>query len=161
MVNLYAQKGHNLHACRRFLRKRPAFSTARSVRRLRRVVCVSHPGSKGFHLFYCSTTTQIFYPRQGAQAHRGYLCQRSCSTMGDAEIDHLRVPATNSCSSCTNPPCLIPWWFMILPTNLSTFSRAELYRGSPPHTCRNFVQPYRSADLCAFPFPHLTSHRGN
>ena len=31
--------------------------------------------------------------QQGAQAHRGYLCQRSCSTMGDAEIDHLRVPA--------------------------------------------------------------------
>ena len=30
---------------------------------------------------------------QGAQAHRGYLCQRSCSTMGGAEIDHLRVPA--------------------------------------------------------------------
>ena len=41
LVNLYAQKGHNLQACRRFLRKRPAFSTARSVRRLRRFVCVT------------------------------------------------------------------------------------------------------------------------
>ena len=30
---------------------------------------------------------------QGAQAHCGYLCQRSYSTMGEAEIDHLRVPA--------------------------------------------------------------------
>ena len=42
-------------------------------------VCVT-PCTEGFH-------------KQGAQAHRGYLCQRSCSTMGDAEIDHLRVPA--------------------------------------------------------------------
>ena len=75
--------------------------------------------------------------------------------MGDAEIDHLRVPATNSCSSCTNPPCLIPWWFMIFPTNLSTFSRAELYRGSPPHTCRNFVQPYGFLRTSA-PFRSLT-----
>ena len=31
--------------------------------------------------------------KQGAQAHCGYLCQRSYSTMGEAEIDHLRVPA--------------------------------------------------------------------
>ena len=30
---------------------------------------------------------------QGAQAHCGYLCQRSYSTMGEADIDHLRVPA--------------------------------------------------------------------
>ena len=126
-------------------------------------VCVSHPGSKGFHLFYLSTTTQIFYPRQGVQAAHPVLHQRRhwmCA--GDIDLGcQIDVPATNSCSSCTNPPCLIPWWFMIFPTNLSTFSRAELYRGSPPHTCRNFVQPYRSADLCAFPFPHLTSHRGN
>ena len=32
--------------------------------------------------------------QQGAQAHCGYLCQRSYSTMGEAEIDHLRVPAS-------------------------------------------------------------------
>ena len=31
--------------------------------------------------------------KQGAQSHWGYLCQRSYSTMGEAEIDHLRVPA--------------------------------------------------------------------
>ena len=49
------------------------------------IVCVCPPLDKGF-----PSTTPI---RQGAQAHRGYLCQRSCSTMGDAEIDHLRVPA--------------------------------------------------------------------
>ena len=30
---------------------------------------------------------------QGAQAHCGYLCQRSYSTMGKAEIDPLRAPA--------------------------------------------------------------------
>ena len=41
LVHLYAQKGHDLHACRRFLRKRLAFSTARFVRRSRRVVCVT------------------------------------------------------------------------------------------------------------------------
>ena len=34
---------------------------------------------------------------QGAQAHCGYLCQRSYSTMGEAEIDHLRVPALFDC----------------------------------------------------------------
>ena len=45
-------------------------------------VCVSTPVPKGSDV-----------SKQGAQAHRGYLCQRSCSTMGDAEIDHLRVPA--------------------------------------------------------------------
>ena len=33
---------------------------------------------------------------QGAQAHCGYLCQRSYSTMGEAEIDHLRVPAISN-----------------------------------------------------------------
>ena len=64
-------------------------STVGSVlkkRRSRRLVCcVCPPLDKGF-----PSTTPI---RQGAQAHRGYLCQRSCSTMGDAEIDHLRVPA--------------------------------------------------------------------
>ena len=34
-----------------------------------------------------------WFSTEGAQAHRGYLCQRSCSRMGEAEIDHLRVPA--------------------------------------------------------------------
>ena len=33
---------------------------------------------------------------QGAQAHRGYLFPQSCSTIGEAEIDHLRVPALNT-----------------------------------------------------------------
>ena len=36
----------------------------------------------------------MFTSEQGAQAHCGYLCQRSYSTMGEAEIDHLRVPAS-------------------------------------------------------------------
>ena len=34
-----------------------------------------------------------FRHKQGAQAHCGYLCQRSYSTMGEAESDQLRVPA--------------------------------------------------------------------
>ena len=34
---------------------------------------------------------------QGAQAHCGYLCQRSYFTMVEAEIDHLRVPAFFDC----------------------------------------------------------------
>ena len=41
LVNLYAQKGHDLHACRRFLREKDPFSTAQSVRRSRLVVCVA------------------------------------------------------------------------------------------------------------------------
>jgi len=31
--------------------------------------------------------------KQGAQAHCGYLCQRSYSTMGEAQPDQLCVPA--------------------------------------------------------------------
>ena len=40
LVQLYAQKGHDLHARRRFLREKDPFSTALSLRRFRLVVCV-------------------------------------------------------------------------------------------------------------------------
>jgi hypothetical protein len=54
-----------------------------------------------YHLNRCKTSALTsfyipgisFFNLQGAQAHCGYLCQRSYSTMGEAEIDHLRVPA--------------------------------------------------------------------
>ena len=53
-------------------------------------VCVNHlnrcKASLGFHFGF-------HYNMQGAQAHCGYLCQQSYSTMGEAEIDLLRVPA--------------------------------------------------------------------
>ena len=53
-------------------------------------VCVNHLNryktSLGFHFGF-------HYNMQGAQAHCGYLCQQSYSTMGEAEIDLLRVPA--------------------------------------------------------------------
>ena len=44
-----------------------------------------------FAFFKPMFTDNLF--QQGAQAHCGYLCQRSYSTMGEAEIDHLHVPA--------------------------------------------------------------------
>ena len=46
------------------------------------------------------------YFKQGAQAHCGYLCQRSYSTMGEAEIDHLRAPALSEMGrgSTQEPP---------------------------------------------------------
>ena len=59
---------------------------------------------------------------QGAQAHCGYLCQRSYSTMGEAEIDHLRVPApififVNGDRLSQVPACRLvfqfPLWIML------------------------------------------------
>ena len=55
-----------------------------------------------FCLFWCVCVCVCVCPplflrenkkQQGAQAHCGYLCQRSYSTMGEAESDQLRVPA--------------------------------------------------------------------
>ena len=40
-------------------------------------VCVSHPGSKGFHLFYLSTTTETFHQRQGGREDLQGSAQRS------------------------------------------------------------------------------------
>ena len=50
LVHLYAQKGHDLHACRRFLRKKTAFPPFDLCADYG-LLCVSHPGSKGFQLF--------------------------------------------------------------------------------------------------------------
>ena len=46
-----------------------------------------------FWFGFDSQSFHLRFPMQGAQAHCGYLCQRSYSTMGEAEIDHLHVPA--------------------------------------------------------------------
>ena len=64
LVNLYAQKGHDLHACRRFLReKRSVFHRLISAPITACCVCVSHPGSKGFPRSCISTTnTACFTP---------------------------------------------------------------------------------------------------
>ena len=54
LVNLYAQKGHDLQACRRFLRGKEILSPPLVLCADHGVLCVSHPGSKGFppcHLF--------------------------------------------------------------------------------------------------------------
>ena len=55
-------------------------------------VCVDHL-HRCKTSFGCSCFPVSTLGLQGAQAHCGYLCQRSYSTMGEAEIDHLRVPA--------------------------------------------------------------------
>ena len=58
-------------------------------------VCVNHLNR--CKTSFCCFSWICFLPNnqlQGAQAHCGYLCQRSYSTMGEAEIDHLRVPAS-------------------------------------------------------------------
>ena len=57
-------------------------------------VCVDH--LNGCKTSFCCFSWISFLPNnqfQKAQAHCGYLCQRNYSTMGEAEIDHLRVPA--------------------------------------------------------------------
>ena len=57
-------------------------------------VCVNH--LNGCKTSFCCFSWICFLPNnqfQKAQAHCGYLCQRSYSTMGEAEIDHLHVPA--------------------------------------------------------------------
>ena len=52
-------------------------------------------GSYGSNLvdfrFFFAVTSLL----QGAQAHCGYLCQRSYSTMGEAGADHPGVPAVS------------------------------------------------------------------
>ena len=89
-------------------------------------VCVSHPGSKGFHLFYLSTTTETFYQRQGDTAPDCRPClTKLCNLVG-----YPAWPAGRTCSFFTscNPtfPRFDSWFFMILPINLSTFSRSRL-----------------------------------
>ena len=57
-------------------------------------VCVDH--LNGCKTSFCCFSWISFLPNnqfQKAQAHCGYLCQRNYSTMGEAEIDHLPVPA--------------------------------------------------------------------
>ena len=76
--------GHNMESLCKELQFDPDNkdkARARTRKRTRVCVCVCHPLS------------QEFSQSRAQQAHRGYLCQRSCSAMGDAEIDHLRVPA--------------------------------------------------------------------
>ena len=86
------------------------------------LLCVSHPGSKGFPRSHLSTVTEAcstFSTDAGGQGlQRRTLSNEAKSLEGKRMETSIRVPATNSCSSCTNPLCLIPWWFMILPTNL-------------------------------------------
>ena len=83
LVRLYVQKGHNHHACHRFLKKR----------RNRRLVGV-HPWTKGF-------VQPIHLPRvpppihkQGRQARYTYLTQRSSGVSRDGWTDHPPVPAS-------------------------------------------------------------------
>ena len=82
----------------------------RSISRLRiHTVTPSHPPSLSLFLYIFSTALDNYMSRsranrrlvfksreRGAQADQadcGYLCQRSCSTMREAEIDRPRVPA--------------------------------------------------------------------
>ena len=46
--------------------------------------------------FQEGSSTISFHHEQWAQAHRKYLRQRSCSKIGEAEIDRLRVPASST-----------------------------------------------------------------
>ena len=57
--------------------------------------CVKPLESQGFLRICVFLKRCACFLEQGAQAHRGYLCQRSCSMMGEAETDHLCVTAGN------------------------------------------------------------------
>ena len=62
--------------------------------------------------FFMVLISGLIFFMQGAQAHCGYLCQRSYSTMGEAGADHPGVPAL-SCQflqwEVANPRTTMPF----------------------------------------------------
>ena len=83
-----SQKGHNHHACHRFLKKAP-----------KTAICVCPPLDKGF-------PTAIFPPqfhRQGHTASMTYRVQRSCGHGWEGKVDHLPVPALNTPTPMVHP----------------------------------------------------------
>ena len=99
LVRLYVQKGHNHHACHRFLKKAPDAAT-----------CVCPPLDKGF-----STTTPY---RQGRVALPPYHTQRSCGREWEAGPDQPCVPAVLSSCDSTLPLVCCHGGSMIPPQNL-------------------------------------------
>ena len=70
--------------CKPFLTSVPmCINNMKSMKKASLCMCVKPLESKGAFRSI----------QQGAQAHRGYLSQRSCFTMGEAETDHLCIPA--------------------------------------------------------------------
>ena len=156
LVRLYVQKGHNHHACHRFLKKR----------RSRRLVCV-HPWTKGFfqpiHLPLVPPPTH----KQGVQAAHPVLHQRRhWMRAGDIDLGRqIDVPAEFFTRCYSTLPRFVSWFFMIPLTNPPPRPCDAL---QPTLSVRSFssaaannVQQYGFADLCTFPFPRLPSQRGN
>ena len=113
LVRLYVQKGHNHHACHRFLKKR----------RQRRPVCV-HPWTKGFGRPIHMSLVPPPLHKQGHTASMTYRVQRSCGHGWEGKADHLPVPAFNTLTPMVHPAavCWFPWFFMPPPPKQVSFS---------------------------------------
>ena len=118
LVRLYVQKGHNHHACHRFLKKR----------RSRRLVCV-HPWTKGFVQPIHLPLVPPPIHKQGRQARYTYLTQRSSGVSRDGWTDHPPVPAEFSTRCHPTLPRFDSWFFMFPPLNrfLSHFQQPRSF----------------------------------
>ena len=61
----------------------------------------------------------------------------------------------------SNPPFLIPWWFMILPTNHFPSATFSCHAFRELQTSEQFVKHFSCADLFTLRFPHLPSRLGD
>ena len=130
LVRLYVQKGHNHHACHRFLKKR----------RMRRPVCV-HPWTKGFPppLLPRFSTTFFNHLLQAGGS-------RVCSWREPTKLQvQTRISKEDALSTYLQPEllitlfnwlCLIPWFFMLAPPNLLVPSSCAAARPLLSRVCR-------------------------
>ena len=142
LVNLYVQKGHNYHACHRFLKKAPNAAT-----------CVCPTLDKGSF-----TTTLSTLHRQGRVALPPYHTQRSCGREWEAGPDQPCVPA-ELLTTLSNWLCLIPWFFMLSPPNLLVPSScaADLLAAAFVTTMLNLSNARTYAPFCSLTFlPNVT-----
>ena len=105
LVNLYVQKGHNYHACHRFLKKR----------RMRRPVCVP-PWTKGF-----STTTT---PQAGACSICGPLHATKLRPQMGRDQGRLILYLQNNTLTPMVHPAAVRWFhgfFLMIPSQKTGF----------------------------------------
>ena len=132
LVRLYVQKGHNHHACHRFLKKR----------RSRRLVCV-HPWTKGFVQPIHLPLVPPPIHKQGRVTLFSYHTQRSCGEEWEGKLGQFPVPATQLLIKPFHFLLFVSWCFMLPPPNSffsATFSSRAFYSLSPQSRETTIVQ---------------------
>ena len=119
------------------------------------VLCVSHPGSKGFPTF----TT---FPQAGGSGFQWLTWSNEAGSLEGKWLRTLNHVPAECFTSCYPPfPLFDSWWFRMIPSRKPFFfpsSCAAILIVSQPFWVNN-VQQYFSADSFALPFHHLPSHR--